>query len=242
MDVTLPYLRGMAQLAGKRIVVAGGTGTVGRFLVRAALEAGATVVVPSRSREKVDTLASDMTEADKARLVCVIGDITDEGDGQRIITEAGRIDGAVASIGRWVQAPHVLDAPRADFERAIANYPLAHFDAAKVLLPAVESTGGGYVAINGSLAYELDGPGTGLVGIAGATQSMLYKTLMHERADRGARINEIVIYSAFGRGKDDENEVKGEDVGRYACHLLSDDAASVKGQVFHLRNAKDARL
>lgn len=229
----------MTQLAGKRILVAGGTGTVGRYLVRAALEAGATVVVPSRSREKVELLASDMAAGARDRLVCVIGDITNESDGSRVISEAGRIDGAIASIGRWVSAEHVLEAPRADLERAIANYPLAHFAAAKVLLPAVEATGGGYVAINGSLAYELDGPGTGLVGIAGATQSMLYRTLMHERADRGARINELVIYSAFGRGKDEENEVTGEDVGRYATLLLSDRGRHVKSQVIHLRRQSD---
>ena len=229
----------MPGLSGKAIVVAGGTGTVGRYLVRATLEAGATVIVPSRNRGKVDALASDMSDDQRARLSCIIGDITDPADGARILREAGRTDGVIASIGRWVAAEDVLDAPVADFQRAIANYPVAHFAAAKVLLPAVEATGGAYVAINGSLAYELDGPGTGLVGIAGATQAMLYRTLMHERAHRGARINEIVIYSAFGRGNDDANEVKGEDVGAVAAFLLSDRGAAVRARIIHLRTRKD---
>jgi NAD(P)-dependent dehydrogenase (short-subunit alcohol dehydrogenase family) len=221
----------MTSLSGKRILIAGGTGTVGRYLVRAALEAGAAVIVPTRR--------TDESGAPEPGLLYIEGDITDEGDGDRIISEAGRIDGAIVSIGRWIHAEHVLDAPLADFERAIANYPLAHFAVAKVLLPAVEATGGGYVSINGSLAYEIDGPGTGLVGIAGATQSMLYRTLMHERRGKGARINELVIYSAFGRGNDDANEVKGEDVGRYACYLLSDRGRDVKSQAIHLRTRED---
>ena len=229
----------MTDLQGKRILVAGGTGTVGRYMVHAQLDAGATVIVPSRSKEKIDALAAGLEKGERSRLVAIEGDITSESDGDRIVTEARRIDGVIASIGRWVSADHVLDAKRSDLERAIANYALAHFAAAKVLLPAVEAARGGYVVINGSLAYELDGPGTGLVGIAGATQSMLYRTLMHERADRGARINELVIYSAFGRGNDDANEVKGADIGRYASFLLSDAGASVKGEAIHLRSRND---
>lgn len=227
----------MSDLAGKRILVAGGTGTVGRYLVRAQLEAGATVIVPSRTRSKLDALASSMEHAE--RLELLEGDITDESDGKRIVDQAGRIDGALASIGRFVSAPQVLDASRADLERAIANYALEHFSAAKSLLPAVERTGGGYVMINGSLAYEPDPRGTGLVAIAGAAQSMLGRVLMKERAELGARINEIVIYSSFGRGNDDANEVKGDDVGRYAAFLLSNAGAGVRGQVIHLRSRAD---
>ncbi len=229
----------MADLAGKRILVAGGTGTVGRYLVKAQLEAGAEVLVPSRSEDKFEALASSVDAGFRDRLVMLAGDITDAGDNPRLVATAGRIDGAIASIGRWVSAPSVLDADRADLELAIANYPLAHHSVAKVLLPAVEQAGGGYVMINGSLAYEPDAPGTGLVGIAGATQSMLGRVLMKERADRGARINEIVIYSAFGRGNDDANEVNGADVGLYASYLLSHAGAAVKGEVIHLRNRKD---
>jgi NAD(P)-dependent dehydrogenase (short-subunit alcohol dehydrogenase family) len=135
--------------------------------------------------------------------------------------------------------PQVLDASRDELERAIASYTLEHFSTAKLLLPAVERTGGGYVMINGSLAYEPDARGTGLVAIAGAAQSMLSRVLMKERAELGARINEIIIYSSFGRGNDDANEVKGADVGRYAAFLLSDVGAGVKGQVIHLKSRAD---
>ena len=229
----------MKRLQGKRILVAGGTGTVGRYLVNAQLDAGATVIVPSRTQAKVEALAEHVPPDQRSRLITIIGDITDESDGARVVAEAGPIDGAIASIGRWVAAPHVLDAPRADLERAIANYALAHFSAARVLLPAVEKTGGGYVMITGSLSFAPEAPGTGLVAIAGAAQSMLARVLMKERAGKGARINEIVIYSAFGRGNDEANEVKGEDIGAYAAYLLSDEGASVRCSTIHLRSRED---
>ena len=100
----------MTDLSGKRILIAGGTGTVGRYLVQAALDAGATVIIPSRSTGKA-----------QLGTIYILGDITDPRDGARIIAEAGRIDGAIVSIGRWITADHVLDPPRADFERALAN-------------------------------------------------------------------------------------------------------------------------
>jgi len=229
----------MIDLAGKRILVPGGSGTVGRYLVKALLESGATVIVPSRTQSKIDTLSSGLDPGESGRLETVMGDITDASDGARIVAAAGTLDGAIASIGRWVAAEGVLDADRADLERAVANYAFEHFSVAKNVLPAVERSGGGYVMITGSLSYEPDGPGTGLVAIAGAAQSMLARVLMKERATLGARINEIVIYSSFGRGDDDANEVKGADVGRYAAFLLSDAGSGVKGEAVHLRSRKD---
>ena len=112
----------------------------------------------------------------------------------------GPLDGAIVSIGRFVAAPKIFDVASEDLERAIAGYVIEHFSVAKNLLPAVEKTRGGYVMITGSLAYEPDAGVTGLVAIAGAAQSMLARVLMKERDSLGARINEIVIYSSFGRG------------------------------------------
>ena len=49
-------------LAGHSIVVAGGTGNVGRYLVRALLERGARVIVPSRTAEHLEALRASIDE------------------------------------------------------------------------------------------------------------------------------------------------------------------------------------
>ena len=46
----------MGKLEGKTAFVAGGTGGVGEGIVRAFLDEGATVVVPSRKQENLDQL------------------------------------------------------------------------------------------------------------------------------------------------------------------------------------------
>lgn len=229
----------MIDLRGKRVLVAGGTGTVGRYLVKAQLAAGASVVVPSRQQAKLDALAAGVDPAHRGRLFTIAGDITDGRDAPRLLENAEVLDGAVASLGGFIGAPSVLAAPRADLERAMASYTFAHFSAAQALLPALEERGGGYVMINGSLAFDPDFPGTGLVSIATAAQTMMARVLMKERAGLRTRINEVVIYSSLGRGNDEANEVKGTDIGGFVSYLVSDAGVAVKGQIIHLRTRRD---
>lgn len=229
----------MPVLIGRRIMVAGGTGNVGRQLVRALLGAGATVVVPSRGVAGLEALGEFLAPASPERFVPLTGDITDEGDVPRLLREAGPLDGGVASLGRFVAAPSALEASVTDLERALHDYVLAHFAAARALLPVIRERDGGYVMINGPLAFDALFPGAGLVSIATAAQAMLARVLMKEAADTRARINELVIYSSFGRGADDENLVTGADIGRYVAHLLSARGAGVRGETIHVRSPEE---
>src|SRR5688500_15978066 len=158
-------------LDGKRVLVAGGTGNVGRHIVREVLTAGGSVVVPSRSPEKLETLAAVLEPELRRRLVPLAGDITSDADAPRPLEESGELDGAVATLGRFVAAPKAIEAPRADLVRALDDYVLAHFAAARSLVPALHRSGGAYVTINGMLAFEPMFPGAGLVSIATAAQA-----------------------------------------------------------------------
>src|SRR5690606_9229793 len=113
------------------------TGNVGRHLVQAQLLAGATVVVPSRRQESLDALGSFLDPSGPGRFVPVVGDITDDRDATRIMRESGPLDGAVASLGRYIGAPSVLQAPAAELEQAFHDYAIAHLAAARALLPGI---------------------------------------------------------------------------------------------------------
>lgn len=225
----------MVDLHGKRILVAGGTGNVGRHLVQAQLAAGATVVVPSRAPEKLDALEGGLAPGHRTRFVPLVGDVTDEGDAPRLLQRAGPLDGAVASLGGYVPAPSLLDAEVTGLQRALQGYVIAHFAVARALIPALRG-GGGYVMINGPLAFEPMFPGTGLVSIATAAQAMLARVLMKETPETAVRVNEVVVYSSFGRGDEGRNRVTGSDIGRQVAYLLSDEGAGVRGRTIHLRS------
>jgi NAD(P)-dependent dehydrogenase (short-subunit alcohol dehydrogenase family) len=110
----------MPTLTDKRILVAGGTGNVGRHLVDAVLAAGGTAIVPSRSAEKLASVVDQYGAVD-GRLVPLEGDIADEREAGVLLERAGRLHGAVASLGSFVGAPStsMLDAPAADLQRAL---------------------------------------------------------------------------------------------------------------------------
>jgi NAD(P)-dependent dehydrogenase (short-subunit alcohol dehydrogenase family) len=226
---------GLASIGGRRVLIVGGAGNVGRHLVQGHVDAGATVIVPSRSPERLDELASFISSGGPGRIVPVTGDITSVRDQPGILREAGPIDGAVASLGRFVAAPSVLEAPQGDLERVLNDYLLAHLMVARAVIPVLRGRGGGYVMINGPLAFDPLFPGVGLVSIATAAQAMLARVLMQELAGTGVRVNELVIYSSFGRDNEEENVVAGADVGRYVVYLLSDEGAAVSGESIHLR-------
>lgn len=63
---------------------------------------------------------------------------------------------------------------------------------------------------------------------------MLARVLMQENAHRGIRINELVIHSSFGWGKDEDNQVTGADVGRFIGHLLFPEGEQIRNRTIHL--------
>lgn len=95
----------MTSLSGKRILVAGGTGNVGRHLVEAVFSANGTAIVPSRSAEKLEALAHGRDEAYDGRLVTLLGDVTNERDAAALLDLARPLHGAVATLGSFVAAP-----------------------------------------------------------------------------------------------------------------------------------------
>jgi 3-oxoacyl-[acyl-carrier protein] reductase len=230
------------ELSGHTVLVAGGTGNVGTHLTRQLLLAGARVVVPSRSAGRLAQLRRALDAPLGERLIGIEGDVAVPAGSARVRDEAerlagGAVDSIVASLGGFVGAPSVLSAPLEDLERAVQGYLYSHFVVARTFLPSLVDAGGAYVFINGPLAWSPVFPGSGLVSIASAAQAMLARVLMKETAETGARVNELVIYSAFGwADAEQRNTVTGEDIGQYVAYLVGDAGRGIRGETIHLKN------
>jgi NAD(P)-dependent dehydrogenase (short-subunit alcohol dehydrogenase family) len=91
------------SLAGKVVLITGGTQGIGEGVARAAAEAGAAgVCITGRKRERGEKVAAEISAmGSPARFVA--GDLAQEADCRRIVAEAaqhfGRIDGLVNAAG-----------------------------------------------------------------------------------------------------------------------------------------------
>jgi NAD(P)-dependent dehydrogenase (short-subunit alcohol dehydrogenase family) len=237
-----------AQLDGRTVLVAGGSGHVGTHLTRELLLSGARVVVPSRSADKLTRLGEALGRPLSERLIGFLGDVSDPVASVRVRDEAerlagGAVDAVIASLGGFVGARSVLAAPLQDLQRAVQDYLYAHFVVAQTFLPHLAGSDCSYVSINGPLAWSPGFPGTGLVSIASAAQAMLAKVVMKELSETGTRVNEVVLYSAFGWGDAEKrNRVTGQDIGRFVGYLISDAGSATRGQTLHLKSPEDLIL
>jgi 3-oxoacyl-[acyl-carrier protein] reductase len=217
------------MLDGKLVVVAGGTGNVGSYLVKGLLNAGARVAVPSRSQTKLRELSEHLQAHGVERmenLLPFIGDIGSEARAARlrgeIVNAAGSPDAVIASLGTWQPAGSIGAATTEQLHEVLANYLIAHFTTAKAFVPALEANGGTYAFINGPLAFEL-WPGSSLVSIATAAQHMLFRAFAQEHENDRIRIVELVN-RAFIRGRQTQAEstVPGEAIADEAIAVITE--------------------
>lgn len=236
----------MQSLDDHTVVAAGGTANVGSFVARALLEQEATVVVPSRSEERLGELREHLRqhvgEAALSRLHTFVGNLSNETEAQglrqRITEEVGTPDAVLASLGDFVTTPSLLEAGKDDLQRALDGYLLSHFMVARTFVPALKDSGGTYVLLQGPLAFEVHPEfGTDLISIATAAQHMLFRVLAKEADESAARVVELVSH-AFIRDLQTQpgSALSGEAVGAYAAYLLSGAGEKVHGQSIELRS------
>ena len=236
----------MKPLNDQTVVVAGATGNVGPFVVRALLERGASVAAPSRSEEKLrglrEHLSEHVDESRLGRLHTFVGELGDERGAavlRRHITEqVGTPDAVVASVGDYVAAPSLLDARAGELQRALDASLVAHFVIARTFLPVLRDSGGTYVFLQGPLAFELyPGLGGDLVSIATAAQHMLFRALAQEVAESPASVVELVGHMLIrDRRAQPTSPLSGEAVGAFVAYLLAGAGEELHGQSIHLRS------
>ncbi|MES0212965.1 SDR family oxidoreductase [Mesorhizobium sp. M0028] len=87
----------MTSLVDRKVIVVGGSSGIGLGVAEAALNSGATVVIVSRSQEKLQ--AAERTLNAGNRVTSLVADMTDEADVARLFEEAGHFDHLVSTAG-----------------------------------------------------------------------------------------------------------------------------------------------
>ena len=194
------------DLSGRRVLVPGGTGTVGRGVVRRYLEAGADVVVPTRTKARADEFRQVLTSAPTERLHLVVCDYTTFVGAEELAAQMerdlGGIDDVVAPIGGWWSGRRLWEIHETDWQAAFVGLATAHMAIMRAFLPRMTALGAYTLIVGDSSSWPV--PGSGLVSMEQAAILMLQRVLSAELHDE-KRVFALVLGIVAAEAADSED-------------------------------------
>jgi NAD(P)-dependent dehydrogenase (short-subunit alcohol dehydrogenase family) len=183
------------DLDGRVALVTGGSDGVGSGCARVFVKAGGTVVIASRSTDRGEAYARELTDAGPGTCRFVRCDVSDPDDLRSLVDgvaeREGRLDHLVNNAGQNLGWRSIDEIPVEDFVQLLGVNIVPYFAATKFALPYLRAVGGSVVNI-GSIVSE-----TGFywspdyTATKGAITS-LTKALAVDESVNGVRINAVL--------------------------------------------------
>jgi NAD(P)-dependent dehydrogenase (short-subunit alcohol dehydrogenase family) len=227
------------DFSGKVVLVAGGTGGLGRVVSLAFLANGAQVAVTWRNQKEFQTL-KDAAGESASRLTGFDADVTDTRQTADLVTQIlakwNRLDvlvntvgGYTGSIPLWNLEPDVL-------ERMVSMNLLSGYALAKAAVPQmIARKSGAIVNVAAKAAWDHAAGASAYVATKAAAVALM-DSLAADLMGTGVRVNSIlpsIIDTAVNRaampGADFSKWPKPEDIAKVVLFLASDDARVIHG-------------
>jgi NAD(P)-dependent dehydrogenase (short-subunit alcohol dehydrogenase family) len=223
------------DFAGKVVLVAGGTGGLGRAVSLAFLDEGAKVIVPYRSEKEF----AELKRAAAGRESQLIGrtlDVLDEAAVAELVDEIGRIDVLVNTVGGYVGGVALWKLAPADFDRMLNLNLRVGYLLARAVVPGMLKRGSGTV-VNVSAKAAVDhGAGASAYAASKAASLAMMDSLAADTRGTGVRVNSvlpsIIDTKANRKAMPDakfDKWPKPEDIAKVILFLASDAAKVVHG-------------
>jgi short-subunit dehydrogenase len=136
------------KLSGKTILLTGATGGLGRAIAAELAGRGATLVLSSRKPTELEALAAELP-GEGHRFV--VADLAEPGAAERLVADAGELDGAVLNAGDRAHGP-IDELPAEQIERVIRVNFEAPVQMTRAISPALRERGEGHLVFIASLA------------------------------------------------------------------------------------------
>jgi NAD(P)-dependent dehydrogenase (short-subunit alcohol dehydrogenase family) len=221
------------------VLVAGGTGGLGRAVSLAFLGAGARVAVTHRREAELDELRSAGGGA-SVRLEGHAVDVTDEAAVERLVDDLvarhGRLDALVNAVGGWAGGAKTWEAGSQELDRMLALNLRSGWVLSRAAARAMVRQGSGAIVDVASRAGTEPTPGAAAYAASKAAAIAMIESLAAELEGTGVRANSIlpsVIDTEANRKAmpkaDFAKWPKPEEIARVILFLCGDDAAVIHG-------------
>jgi short-subunit dehydrogenase len=168
------------ELAGRRTLLTGATGGLGRAIAEGLAGRGATLLLSGRKREALEAMAEGLPGDGHLVLPADLGEV---GAAEALAAEAGRVDVLVANAG-LPGAGWVADFSSEELSRALRVNLEAPMLLARALYPGMVERGSGHLLFVASLAGKAASPRT---AIYNATKFGLRGFALGLRTDLGPK-------------------------------------------------------
>jgi NAD(P)-dependent dehydrogenase (short-subunit alcohol dehydrogenase family) len=219
-------------------IVAGGTGALGRAVVRLLLERGSRVAVPWRRAEEWRALEKALGAPPS--LFGVEADIADPASTLGFVEAAalrlGGLDGLAVTAGAWAGGSRFEEAPEGEWDRMMRANLATLRNVCRAALPRLAAGNGSIVAV-GAQAAQTDGAGMAAYAVSKAAVHALVRVLALENRGR-VRVNGVLpgtIDTPANRQampKADRSKwTSPEAIAQIVVFLLSSESAPVTGSL-----------
>jgi len=228
-----------AKFEGRVILVAGGTGGLGRAVTLAFLEEGAKVVVTFRAPEEFDALKS-AAGTNGSRLDGHTVDVTDEAAVrqliEKIVGKYRRLDAMINTVGGYAGGTKLWELETKVFEQMLALNLRSGYALSRAAVRAMLKEGHGAI-VNVASKTAVDHAGGAAAYAASKSAAVaLVDSLAADLKGSGVRVNTIlpsIIDTEANRKAmpkaDFAKWPKPEDIARVILFLCSDDARVIHG-------------
>jgi 3-oxoacyl-[acyl-carrier protein] reductase len=235
-------------IAGRSVIVTGGSRGIGRGIARCFAGAGALVLIVARDEEAAGATVAEIRSAG-GHASYLLDDLADPASADRLAAAAldryGTIDVLCCNAGIYPATPlRELTADRID--QVLAVNVRSAMLSVRACLPALERAGHGRVILTSSITGPITGyPGWSHYGASKAAQLGFLRTAAIELSRAKVTINAILPGNIFteglqGLGQDYVRQMESsiplgrlgsvDDVAHAALFLASDEAGYITGQ------------
>jgi len=223
------------EFNGKTVLVAGGTGGLGRAVSLAFLRKDARVCVTYRSEGEFAALKGD-SGTHVFALQGFRADVTSESESAELVAKIERVDILVNAVGAYAGGTPLWETGLDVFDRMISLNLRAGVVLARSVVPAMLGHGSG-VIVNVSSRSAIDhAAGASAYAASKAAALAMMDSLAADLKGRGVRVNTVlpsIIDTPANRsampGADFALWPKPEDIAQVILFLCSDDAKLIHG-------------